>query len=383
MSAQSAWSRWARFVYKVVGLLLACAALVLCCAYVIVAAWNSRGGSPTNIAVAPDGTIYVSDHGYYATTFNIAGKCVWAIDSRNDRVAGLIKVNRSDGIGVAPNGKVYVFPTGLIDHPPVNVESFDPRTSRVSQITLPSRGFYSISFTPAGRALLSGSGGLHIIDTITDQFIGTVLPAPGRAVALSESKFYLAGAGVGIMNSGTSLIRWVQGIPRDYSCIDIAIAPDGQAYADYYRGSYKAYQFGVLVIDTSTDTMIRDIPLPGQVVGMAPLPDGRLYALCNESDGAYYVSVVDPHMGNILKTITLGQEPYGYERQLSSGRVRRRMVLAPNGKVYIVRGEDFVYRGKPPGEEQGIGVYVVDPATDTVVNFIPLELPLWVHLFPW
>ncbi len=368
MSAQSVWSRWARFVCKVVGLLLACAALVLCCAYLVVASWNPRGGSPTNIAVAPDGTVYISDSGRSATMFNIAGSCVWVIDSRADRVAGLIKIDRSyEGIGVAPNGKVYIFPTWLADHPPVDVEVLDPRTSRVSRIALPGCGFYAISFTPAGRALLTSDSGLQIVDTTTDQYVDTILSVPGRIIAFSETKFYAAGDGVGIVDSSTLIVRWVQDIPRGH-CIDIAVAPDGQrAYASYYRGSYQAYQFGVLVIDTQTDTLIRDISLPTLVVGMAPLPDGRFYALCNGSDGAYYVTIMDSQTGTTLKTIPLDYEPHGY-RNLGTP-MRRRMVLAPNGKVYIVRGEDFAY-GKPPGEERGIGVYVVDPSTDTVVNFM-------------
>jgi len=349
MSAQSAWSRWAQFVCKVVGLLLAWAALVLCCAYLIVASWNSRGGSPTNIAVAPDGTIYVSDHGYYATTFNIAGKCVWVVDSRNDRVAGLIKIARGgNGIGVAPNGKVYIFPLSPPAEAP-EVTVFDPRTSRVSQITVPPGGFTRISFAPDGRVLLLGTREWHIIDPTTDQYVGTT---PMSAVP---------------------------GVLYDYDAVTL----DGQrAYTSYCRGSYWEYQFGVEVIDTRTETKMRDIPLPTLAVSIVPLPDGRFYALCNGPDGAYYVVVVDPQTGTILKTIPLGREPWGGYQDLGIPRSHR-MVLAPNGKVYIVRGTYFVYGYKPAGEEQGIGLYVVDPATDTVVNFIPLEPPLDVRLFPF
>ncbi len=293
-----------------------CVALAFSCVYLFVAFSNQRGGSPTNIAVAPDGTVYVSDHGLYATMFNIAGSCVWVIDSRNDRVAGLIKIDQSyghDGIGVAPNGKVYVFPLCSADYPDVMV--FDPQTSRVSRITVPrdrftSGCFSAISFAPDGHVLLRGAGVLHIIDPTTDQYVGTTPSVP----------------------------PW----------FGEAMAPDGQrAYDRYIGGSFPAYQFGVRVIDTQTGAVIRDIPLPTLVVSVVPLPDGRFYALCNEPDGAYYVTAVDPQTGTILKTIPLGQEPRGYALSPPSCR----MVLAPNGKVYIVRGKDFVYGGKPPGEE--------------------------------
>lgn len=343
MNAQSRWSRHTPLIRKVTVFFI-CVAFVFSCVYLFVAFSNQRGGSPTNIAVAPDGTVYVSDHGLYATMFNIAGSCIWVIDSRNDRVAGLIKIDHSvgDGIGVAPNGKVYVFSTYWADQAPTEVVIFDPHTSRVSQIIVPGSGFTAISFAQDGRVLLEGARVLHVIDPTTDQYAGTIPSVP----------------------------PW----------FGEAMAPDGQrVYDRYYSGSFPAYQFGVRVIDIQTDTMIRDIPLPTLVVNIVPLPDGRFYALCNGPDGAYYVTVVDPQTGTILKTIPLDQEPHGYELSSSA----RRMVLAPNGKVYIVRGKDFVYGGKPPGEERGIGVYVVDPATDAVVNFIPLEPPLGDRLFPF
>ncbi len=343
MSARSARSLWFRLVCVSIGLALVGTVLLLSGVYLIIALWNQRGGSPTNIAVAPDGTLYVSDRGRDATILNVATPCVWVIDSQNDRLVGLIKIDPvGDGIGVAPNGKVYVFSIYWADQAPTEVVIFDPHTARVSQITVPGGSFTAISFAPDGRVLLEDARVLHIIDPTTDQYAGTIPFVP----------------------------PWFGEV----------MAPDGQrAYVRYYGGSFPAYQFGVRVIDTQTDTVIRDIPLPTLVVSIVPLPDGRLYVLCNGPDGAYYVTVVDPQTGTILKTIPLGQEPRGYHLGIPA---RRRMVLAPNGKVYIVRGEGFVY-SKPPGEEQGIGVYVVDPATDTVVNFIPLEPPLDVRIFPF
>jgi len=382
MRAQAIKSQCVRRLCIAVGSILFGAMLLFGCAYLAVASWNQRGGSPANITVAPDGTLYVSDNGQPPTMFSIAGRCIWIISSQNDRVVGLVKVNQGDGIGVAPNGKVYVLPTWAVHRSSVDVQVFDPSTARISQITLLSSGFKSIAFTPTGRALLLGKNELlYVVDTTTDRFDGTVLPAPGKSIAaLSESKFYVAGAGVAVIDGG---VRWVHDIPRDYTCIDITVASEGRAFASYRQGSYKAYQFGVLVLDTHADTMIRDIPLPDQVVGMVPLPDGRFYALCTGPDGAYYVSAVDSQTGNILKTIRLEQEPYGYESQLGKGQIRRRMALAPNGKIYIVRGEDFGQLGKPDSSIRGIGVYVVDPSTDTVIDFIPLEPPLWVRLFPF
>jgi YVTN family beta-propeller protein len=88
-----------------------------------------------------------------------------------------------------------------------------------------------------------------------------------------------------------------------------------------YVGLFGDNAIGVL--DTSTDTLLKTIPVPSGPHGLVITPDGRwVYA---SSDGDSVVSVIDTGTDEIVRTIDAGATPHG-------------LAITPDGSRVLVAG---------------------------------------------
>jgi len=352
------------------------------CGCCLCADMSRRGGSPTNIAVAPDGTLYVSDPGQGTQLFRpISGSSVWVIDGQENKVRGLIKLrNASSGIAVAPDGKVYVFPAWADDSTVIEVvEKGSWRTS--SLIPIPDIDQMPGMFFRGHEAFLSTGGYLQmkVIDADTEQVVQSI-PFPSSVksmIMLGEDKAYVTGFGhIWVLDTNTHVVSGEVANVSKYGYWHAGLASNGEVYVVY---SYENdHVWGVLVLDTETDRVIGQISVPSdRIVGMTTVPDGRIYLLHygDEPECKYYISVIDTKSDRVTKTIPLDSELHGPFSDLY-----HRMVVAPNGKVYVVHG----FRASLYGDhDDEMYVIVIDPTTDQVVRKIPLQLPWLDRLFPY
>jgi YVTN family beta-propeller protein len=111
-------------------------------------------------------------------------------------------------------------------------------------------------------------------------------------------------------------------------------APAPKAYIGLFKDN------AVAVLDTSTNTVTRTIPIAAGPHGLVVTPDGRwVYA---SSDGASTVSVIDTRTDQVSTTIDVGQTPHG-------------LAITPDGSRVLVAGF---------GTDQ---VEAIDTATNQVV----------------
>jgi len=352
--------------------------LILMCGWCLYADMTRRGGSPTNIAVASDGTIYVSDPGRAAQLFRpISGSSVWVIDSQEDRLRGLIKLrNAGSGIAVAPNGKVYVFPAWANSSEVIEVVE-QGTWQTASLVDIPDA--YSMFFNKREAFLLTGGAlQIKIIDTDTEQVIQSIsFPSSVKSmVMLDNDEAYVTGFGhIWVFNTKTHIVTEVADVPK-YGYWHAVLAPNGKVSVIYSRENDKVW--GALVLDAETDQVVGEIPIPpDKVVGMTTVPDGRIYLLHqgDEPECKYYISVIDTKTDQVVKTI-----PLDSELEDPSWELYNRMVAAPNGKVYVVHG----YRASISyHRDEEMYVIVIDPTTDQVVGKIPLQRSWLDWLFPY
>jgi YVTN family beta-propeller protein len=100
-----------------------------------------------------------------------------------------------------------------------------------------------------------------------------------------------------------------------------AAGAQGTSAPKAYIGLFK--DNAVAVLDTSTNTVTRTIPIAAGPHGLVITPDGRwVYA---SSDGASTVSVIDTRTDQVSTTIDVGQTPHG-------------LAITPDGRRVLVAG---------------------------------------------
>src|SRR5208283_3722988 len=125
----------------------------------------------------------------------------------------------------------------------------------------------------------------------------------------------------------------------------------------------------VSVIDTINNTITATVPVRSHPFGVAVSPDGKKVYVANNSDDN--VSVIDTATKNITGTVPIGIDPAGY---FPFG-----VAVSPDGeRVYVTN----TYKGcvtktckgrkHSNKEENHFSVHVIDTATNTVTDTVPV-----------
>jgi YVTN family beta-propeller protein len=116
----------------------------------------------------------------------------------------------------------------------------------------------------------------------------------------------------------------------------------GKAYVGVFKDD------AVAVIDTTTNRVLRTIPVPKGPHGLVMTPDGRKVYV--SSDGASTVSVIDTATDHVMSSIDVGPNPHG-------------LAISPDGRKLLVMAF---------GANQAT---VIDTTSDRIVSQIPVPLP--------
>jgi YVTN family beta-propeller protein len=128
-----------------------------------------------------------------------------------------------------------------------------------------------------------------------------------------------------------------------------ASIPPIKAYVGLFKDN------AVAVLDTTTNHVIKTIPVPAGPHGMVITPDGRLVYV--SSDGASAVSVIDTGTDAVTASIEVGKTPHG-------------LALTPDGRTVLVAGF---------GTNQ---LSFIDVATNTVSGAVPVASPHNIAVTP-
>jgi YVTN family beta-propeller protein len=180
--------------------------------------------------------------------------------------------------------------------------------------------------------------------------------------------------------------------PRYKTPVNAAVSPNGKEI-------YVACEAGdsVIVVDTSKQEKVAEIPVGGQPADVTFSPDGRLAYVTNRLDDD--VSVIDVATRTVLRTLLVGDEPHGvltdktgrylyvlntsaddisvYDTQtfkemkrLSASRGPWSLALSPDGRTILVTNtlSRFVKLRTPPVSE----ITVIDVDRGAVENRLPV-----------
>jgi YVTN family beta-propeller protein len=112
-----------------------------------------------------------------------------------------------------------------------------------------------------------------------------------------------------------------------------------------YVGVFK--DNAVAVIDTTTNRVLRTIPVQNGPHGLVMTPDGRKVYV--SSDGASTVSVIDTATDQVVSSVDVGPNPHG-------------LAVSPDGRMLLVMAFG------------AIPVIVIDTTNDRILNQIPVPL---------
>ncbi len=120
-----------------------------------------------------------------------------------------------------------------------------------------------------------------------------------------------------------------------------------------YIGLFK--DNAVAVLDTSTNQVIKKIPVPAGPHGLVITSDGRWVYV--SSDGDSKVSIIDTTTDTVVNSIEVGKTPHG-------------LAITPDGRLILVAGF---------GTSQ---VLFIDTATNQVVGQVPVPSPHNIAISP-
>jgi PGF-pre-PGF domain-containing protein len=261
------------------------------------------GDSPMEIAVTPDGK-----HAYVT---NDANTGITVIDTANGSRTYLPIGSASRGIATAPDGgKAYVV---KLDN---NVGVINIATNTLlKNITHENfTGIWDVAISPDGSyAYVTDdgfSGRVFVINTSTDEVVATVnttgLSGVGIAVTPDGGTVYMAdftGHALYNINTTTYAATPIAGFGGPFG---VAIGPEGG------RVYVTDIGFGggnVSVVNTSTNTIIANVPVGNFPVEIAITPDGKHAYVTNNGDDT--VSIVDLDANAGVGVINVGPSPWG------------------------------------------------------------------------
>ena len=154
-----------------------------------------------------------------------------------------------------------------------------------------------------------------------------------------------------------------------------------------YIGLFK--DNAVAVYDTTSNSVMKTIPIPTGPHGLVVTPDGRwVYA---SSDGDSVVSVIDTNMDSVVKSIQVGQTPHGLAITPDGSRVLvagfgtdsveaidtstnqvlwQTPVPQPHNIAITADGQTAYAGGQKDGQQQ---IAIIDVATGTETGSVPLD----------
>ncbi|MCW4046139.1 MAG: YncE family protein [Candidatus Bathyarchaeota archaeon] len=290
------------------------------------------GGTPFGVAVTPDGKyVYVSNF-----------ENVSVIDTATNRVVTSIVTEKLPmGIAVTPDGKsVYV--THSTSEPPIASVISTATNTVVDTIELEHSANEGIAITHDGKYVyMTTWEGVMVISTETNKVTeyiyiaplnpdwtdptnGITIPSSGNphSVALSpDDKYaYVGTADFRVVVIDISTNKIVKTIEVESGIWDIAVAPDGKhLYAT--SGDDK-----IFIIDTAANAVTATLTGFGSPLGIAVTDDGKYAYVGNNWNSTVFV--LNTATNVVDKTITVGQGP-------------REVVFSPDGKhAYVTCDTD-------------------------------------------
>ncbi|WP_433214469.1 PKD domain-containing protein [Dactylosporangium sp. CS-047395] len=214
-------------------------------------------------------------------------------------------LNHPRAVTAAPNGAVYV-----ANHGGTTVTVLDAGgglTGTVSGLNKP----YALAVAPDGRKVFVADDGdtvLAAVDTATRQVTARLtLPAKARALAVSPD-----GTRIYAPLTDTDQLAVVDAAALTQTALvtvgdepsAVAVAPDGRrAYVPNRAGNT------VSVVDTATNTVTATVPVGTHPAGAAVTPDGRTVYVAN--NGSKSVALIDTATAALRRFITVGDAPSG------------------------------------------------------------------------
>jgi YVTN family beta-propeller protein len=203
-----------------------------------------------------------------------------------------------------PDGR-YVYITNQSNG---SVTVIDPWTrsvvSTISSVS-PSTG---MALSPGGKLAYVATGGssVSIIDTATNQVIGSPIPVGGQlqSVAITPDGKYLYVASsndqqVKVIDTATkTLVGTISGVGTN--AFGVVISPDGKfAYV-----SNENTPRAISIIDTGTRQVVNKVNIPlASPAGIAITPDGQFIYVINRLNSVY---VIDTGTRTLIATIAVG-----------------------------------------------------------------------------
>ncbi len=339
----------------------------------------------SGIDLTADGAfLYVTTEG---TSPDLGDDAVIAIETSTYQVVATIPVKpRPDAIAVSPTG----FASVVLGQSSA-VVVIDTRTNSVTEtLHLPGPPG-AIAVTHNGRFAYVArevrgypNNVLDVIDTSTDTVI-TEIPVSetvsGIAITPNDTTVYVASPS-GTVTAIDAATKTVSATIQAKTPYQVTVAPDG-AFA-YVSDPGSG---GVLIVDTSTNTIVDHIPADSGPYGIAVASNGRALYVVNSLYGVSMIDTVTRTVTSVIHSDTLGslvvrpdgrfayvsiigQYPGGTVALLvmdtMTNSIVARIPFDHTGPLAMSPSGKFLYVGSNP-------LAVVDTATNTIVHQISLE----------
>lgn len=260
------------------------------------------GGSPHGLAVAPDGSLWVT---------NAGGTKAWLLSPRGSGAATPI------GSAEAGPGPVHIAfsPDGtrayVTDFAGAALTVIDTKTLQVvDSITTPA-GPHAIAIAPDGHELYVAcptGGAFIVVDPAASKVSATIaLPSGavpyGLALAPDGKTVYVSDVTFGRLYAVDVATRQVRG------SVQVGARPALVAWVSHTTRLIVANNGSgtVTIVDTATLSVVATIPTGAGPHGVAASPDGR-YAFAANT-GANTVSVIDLQTLRVIAQIAVGRFP--------------------------------------------------------------------------